>query len=65
MNEQTQVQAQNNNTQETTTKKITLKGVLVGLGMFATGAAVGAAGMYLYENHKSGDSTTETNNAFI
>ena len=61
-NNNTQVQAQENNQAET--KKITVKGVLVGIGMFATGMAAGAAGMWLYENHKS-DSTSETTNAFI
>lgn len=63
MNENTQVQ----NTQPTaepTTKKITVKGILVGIGMFAAGAAAGAAGMYLYESHKD---TTEPSaeSAFI
>lgn len=64
MNENTQVQNTQNNEQAQETKKITVKGVLVGLGMFAAGAAAGAAGMWLYENHKSDSTTTETN-AFI
>ena len=61
-NNNTQVQAQENNQAET--KKITVKGVLVGIGMFAAGAAAGAAGMYLYESHKD---TTEPSaeSAFI
>ena len=57
-------QNQSNNTEAQETKKITVKGILVGIGMFAAGAAAGAAGMYLYENHKSDSTTTETN-AFI
>ena len=62
-NNQNNTQVQNTEAQETT-KKITVKGILVGIGMFAAGAAAGAAGMYLYENHKSDSTTTETN-AFI
>lgn len=63
-NNQNNTQVQNNE-QAQETKKITVKGVLAGLGMFAAGAAAGAAGMWLYENHKSDSTTTTETNAFI
>ena len=62
MNENTQVQ--NTQSAEPTTKKITVKGILVGIGMFAAGAAAGAAGMYLYESHKDSSEPSATD-AFV
>ena len=62
MNENTQVQAQNQPAE--TTKKLTLKDVLVGIGVFAAGVTAGVVGMHLYESHKDTSEPSSTD-AFV